>query len=227
MFAHIFSIQARSTSSTSYFDIDPERLLKVNSKENETDNIPKPILPGTDEGMEHFRMEQYRRMQERREQAKAKMKEMIENPNNYVSETTELMNEEQIDSLREEVLKTDPNLEEEEHRWLRNNNNNNNRNKYVNNNNMYYSENYNKNNYNNNNRNGNKRTKYNNKNNYNPYDINDLADPSQYFSEWSQAYRMLGSYISCDHGGVGYYGGQDMRGCSRWILWASVSKENC
>ena len=65
-----------------------------------------------------------------------------------------------------------------------------------------------------------------------------LADPSQEYDKWAQAYRMLGGFIDCDHDKDGDddhnsgdnnnnnnndYGGDDASACSRWMLWAAVS----
>ncbi len=133
-------------------------------------------------------------MKKRREEAKEKMKTMLEHPEKFTSTQSskvERMTPEQIQSLKEDIERhVDPNLEQKQHRWLRNRN-------------------------------------YSSKNEYNPYDLNNLADPGAYYSEWAQAYRMLGAFISCDNGGVGYYGGRNNEGCSRWIMWAAVSILNC
>lgn len=183
--------QSTATSKTkSYFDIPIPK--------NETQPIaedgtiprpkPRPRAPQTDDEIQEFKLEQSRRMKERREKAREKMKEMIKNPNEFKTGKTEKMTEEQINSLREEIQEEDPHLEKEEHRWLRNRNSNSNT-----------------------------------RNNKNDYDLGNLADPGEYYSEWAQAYRMLGAFISCDDGGVGYYGGRNYQGCSRYIMWAAVS----
>jgi hypothetical protein len=60
------------------------------------------------------------------------------------------------------------------------------------------------------------------------------ADPGQDYDMWSQAYRMLGGFIDCDHQksqGSGDHneegGGNNNAGnnqaCSRWMMWAAVS----
>ena len=56
-----------------------------------------------------------------------------------------------------------------------------------------------------------------------------LADPSEEYDKWAQAYRFLGAYIDCDHGwGEGGNshdngGGNEGGGaCSRWMIWAAV-----
>lgn len=56
-----------------------------------------------------------------------------------------------------------------------------------------------------------------------------FVDPGEDYDMWSQAYRMLGGFIDCDNkddsGGSGDNGGDDGDGaCSRWMMWASVSK---
>ena len=118
---------------------------------------------------------------------------MIENPQLYTNPKTELMTEENVNSFRDEIIKKDPNLENEDHRWLR--------------------------------------SIYNNKNTYNPYDLNNLADPSKDYDGWAQGFRMLGAFISCDNGVEGYNNGynngeEQEQGCSRYIMWAAVSEVN-
>jgi len=65
--------------------------------------------------------------------------------------------------------------------------------------------------------------------------LNNLADPSQSYDKWSQAYRMLGGMIDCDHdkdqgsnhGGKNNNNGQTKEGaCSRWMLWAAYVNPN-
>ena len=58
------------------------------------------------------------------------------------------------------------------------------------------------------------------------------ADPGDDYDMWQQAYRMLGGFIDCDHQkseGSGDNGGGsgdgDDEACSRWMMWASVSKK--
>lgn len=57
-----------------------------------------------------------------------------------------------------------------------------------------------------------------------------FVDPGEDYDMWSQAYRMLGGFIDCDnrkdddggsHDGDGDGGGG---ACSRWMMWASVSR---
>jgi hypothetical protein len=69
-----------------------------------------------------------------------------------------------------------------------------------------------------------------------------MVDPSQFYDKWAQAYRMLGGFIDCDHdksqnsrdnknnnNGNGNNNNKNgnnnysQNGCSRWMLWASVS----
>jgi hypothetical protein len=60
-----------------------------------------------------------------------------------------------------------------------------------------------------------------------------LADPSQSYDKWAQAYRMLGAMIDCDnskdegsHDKNNNKDGDNQGGssqtCSRWMLWAAV-----
>lgn len=62
--------------------------------------------------------------------------------------------------------------------------------------------------------------------NSNTQDETVFADTSQYYDSWAQAYRMLGSFISCDIDETNEYnydyGGNN---CIRWVMWAAVS--NC
>lgn len=53
-----------------------------------------------------------------------------------------------------------------------------------------------------------------------------LADPSQDYDKWAQAYRMLGGFIDCDHskdgGSHDNNNGNNGGACSRWMMWAAV-----
>jgi len=54
-----------------------------------------------------------------------------------------------------------------------------------------------------------------------------FADPGEDYDMWSQAYRMLGGFIDCDHkihqgGSHDNNNNADDKSCSRWMLWASV-----
>jgi hypothetical protein len=58
------------------------------------------------------------------------------------------------------------------------------------------------------------------------------ADPGDDYDMWQQAYRMLGGFIDCDHqksdgsgDNDGGSGDGDGEACSRWMMWASVSKK--
>lgn len=187
-------------SSKLSFDIHPKthRQNHVGIKNHDTKESTDHVLSQTPEEMESFRLEKFRRMQKRREMARETIKEMIENPQNYMTEKTELMSEDQINDFREEIMKKDPSLEKKEHRWLR---------RYSNS----------------------------NKSTYNPYKLNHLANPGEYYNEWAQAYRMLGAFISCEnsgnnnggnnHGGNNH-GGNDNQGCKRFVIWAAVSERN-
>ena len=73
--------------------------------------------------------------------------------------------------------------------------------------------------------------------NYDPYSNAGLADPSQQYDKWQQAYRMLGGFIDCDHAKVSndhHSGDQDQQqnqdgagvGCSRWMMWAAVRTDS-
>ena len=65
---------------------------------------------------------------------------------------------------------------------------------------------------------------------YEAYSEGFLADPSQEYDKWAQAYRLLGGYIDCDHpwgqGGHSHEeegGDNDQEACSRWMIYATVS----
>jgi hypothetical protein len=53
-----------------------------------------------------------------------------------------------------------------------------------------------------------------------------MADPSQNYDKWAQAYRMLGGYIDCDHPKSSNKDGgsrdSNNMACSRWMIWAAV-----
>lgn len=61
---------------------------------------------------------------------------------------------------------------------------------------------------------------------------NPLADPSQYYDKWAQAYRMLGAFIDCDHPKQSNNNHRSRDGnnqkegnsnaCARWMMWAAV-----
>jgi hypothetical protein len=75
--------------------------------------------------------------------------------------------------------------------------------------------------------------KNNNNNNNNPYDYIGLADPTVSYDKWAQAYRMLGGFIDCDHpksnnknGNQQQQNSQQNSGCSRWMMWAAVSRNS-
>ena len=62
-------------------------------------------------------------------------------------------------------------------------------------------------------------------------DLIAYADPGDDYDMWQQAYRMLGGFIDCDNSksdgsgdGGGEGGGEDGEACSRWMMWASVSR---
>lgn len=59
-----------------------------------------------------------------------------------------------------------------------------------------------------------------------------FVDPGGDYDMWSQAFRMLGGFIDCDNqksegdgedGGGGSQDGGNAK-CSRWMMWAAVSK---
>jgi len=59
-----------------------------------------------------------------------------------------------------------------------------------------------------------------------------VADPTQDYDKWAQAYRMLGAFIDCDHDKSegsqdgGGNGGGGNGACSRWMMWAAVRSFN-
>mmetsp|Transcript_22662 Transcript_22662/g.27793 ORF Transcript_22662/g.27793 Transcript_22662/m.27793 type:complete len:819 (+) Transcript_22662:81-2537(+) len=86
---------------------------------------PRKRIPHTEEEIEAEKIDRERRILERREKARETMKEMIKNPQNYMdNDKVELMNEDQINAVRDQAITEDPNLEKEQHRWLRSNSRN-------------------------------------------------------------------------------------------------------
>lgn len=65
-----------------------------------------------------------------------------------------------------------------------------------------------------------------------PYQSSFMADDTEYYDEWAQAYRLLGAFVDCGHdkdgdsgdGGGGYYGNEGK--CSRWSMWAAYVNPN-
>lgn len=62
-----------------------------------------------------------------------------------------------------------------------------------------------------------------------------LADPTQEYDKWAQAYRMLGGFIDCDHSkeeerhhsqDQDQNQNKDTVACSRWMMWASYVNPN-
>lgn len=56
------------------------------------------------------------------------------------------------------------------------------------------------------------------------YDLSSrMADPSQEYDMWQQAYRTVGAFIDCDHVVQDSHdsGNNDGMGCSRWMMWAA------
>lgn len=80
-----------------------------------------------------------------------------------------------------------------------------------------------------------RRAGWNSNSNYDPYSNAGLADPSQQYDKWQQAYRMLGGFIDCDHPKVSnnHKSGDNQQnqdagtvGCSRWMMWAAYVDPN-
>ncbi|KAL3788932.1 hypothetical protein HJC23_000216 [Cyclotella cryptica] len=74
---------------------------------------------------------------------------------------------------------------------------------------------------------------------YNPYSASGLAENTQYYDKWQQAYRFLGGFIDCDHSWS--QGSHDKNNnnnrnqnnnqngnsaCSRWMMWAAYIDPN-
>mmetsp|Transcript_16430 Transcript_16430/g.35517 ORF Transcript_16430/g.35517 Transcript_16430/m.35517 type:complete len:643 (+) Transcript_16430:331-2259(+) len=70
--------------------------------------------------------------------------------------------------------------------------------------------------------------------NGNPYEpAGGLAEETNYYDKWSQAYRFLGGYIDCSHSWGGgsqdsgdNNGGEGGGACSRWMMWAAYTDPN-
>jgi hypothetical protein len=107
---------------TSIFDIK-----RTSSKLREKKSIEtqRKMLPQTEDEIKQNRIERTRRIQERRESAKEKIREIVENPHEYSSNSAELISENELVSMRKDLLRDDPNLEREESRLLWNKSNQN------------------------------------------------------------------------------------------------------
>jgi hypothetical protein len=155
------------------------------SKQKNKNDIPKQI-PLTREEQYRHRQERSERIKRRRDEAKVKIKEMIESPDQYKSGNAQIMTEDEMDRVLQRVLEEDPEFELPKNQWFRS---------------VWGSyKGYQK----------------------EEYEIYGLADPSAYYDEWAQAYRMLGAFITCDEGDMVYYNGEEEKECTRWILWAAV-----
>mmetsp|Transcript_8578 Transcript_8578/g.9826 ORF Transcript_8578/g.9826 Transcript_8578/m.9826 type:complete len:558 (+) Transcript_8578:107-1780(+) len=79
-----------------------------------------------------------------------------------------------------------------------------------------------------------RRASWNSNSNYEAYGYAGMADPSQEYDKWQQAYRMLGGFIDCDHSkdDDDHKSGDDEDlyekedACSRWMMWAAYVDPN-
>jgi len=107
-------VSAQPSQKTSIFDTEiPSYLRKV--PEIKSKQLP---IPRTPEDLKKARIQKDKRMQERRENAKEKIREMIDNPNEYSTDRAERMTKDDLDSLRTSVETDDPLLKMPENRWL-------------------------------------------------------------------------------------------------------------
>lgn len=113
------SFGVESVQDTSIFD-SPHKAshLKRNLNAIPDNHHKPPPLPRTKEEYEKARVEKAKRMAQQRENAKAKIREMMENPNEYSTGKAEEMSQGSIRDLKAGVLKTDPKLEKTQNRWL-------------------------------------------------------------------------------------------------------------
>lgn len=135
-----------------------------NNNSNNNNNNNRPKAPFTAKEKEIHRQEQTRRMKNRRESAKRKIQEMVENPHIYSNLNehyhVDRLSPTDILQIHEEAIVDDPMLERSENQWLR----------------QAWGGWSNK----------------NNRKGQDAYTLFNLADPSEYYDEWAQAYRMLG-----------------------------------
>jgi len=157
-----------------------------------------PRAPFTKDERNKHKKDRSRRIKERRENAREKIKDMIENPHLYApsannnSTTAKKMTAEEIRRIREEALQKDPTLQRPENQWIR------------------------------------RAWGWGSSSSNSYEEVESLyVDSTQYYDSWAQGYRMLGSFISCDldeNNEYNYdYGGNN---CVRWVLWAAYLNPN-
>lgn len=112
--------------SKSVFDTEPKYDYSATDPPNfmNDDNFllfNNPRIPQTSGEREDYRLKRHRRMEERKLKAKETMKEILHDPQRYMSDKAELVSEEEIELLKDDLVKSNPNLDKEQHRWLWNN----------------------------------------------------------------------------------------------------------
>jgi hypothetical protein len=103
-----------SSTPTTVFDtsINQTQSLPFN-------NIQRPSIPRTTQELQQEQQNKRTRIKARRELAKEKMRQMIENPHEFSTKNAEKMSEEEIQSLRDDLQQQDPELlQRPEGRWL-------------------------------------------------------------------------------------------------------------
>jgi hypothetical protein len=76
-------------------------------------------IPRTLEEWKQEKQNRIRRIQRRRELAREKMRQIIENPHEFSTGHAEKMNQDELDSLMNDLRQQDPYLQRPESRWLR------------------------------------------------------------------------------------------------------------
>jgi len=103
-----------SSNSGSIF----EKIQKPNERVNNED-APRQSIPRTRDEFLAEHANRSERMQQQRETARDKIREMMDNPQLY-SQSPERLSEEDMSNLEKEAIRDDPNFERKENRWLRN-----------------------------------------------------------------------------------------------------------
>lgn len=108
------------TNSTVESDVDNERVLLNQPPPSSFRGTQQSAIRQTSANSKQHKIEQNERIQEQKDRAKEKIKEILENPHQYSSDASEIMSGDEVASIKENIMKHDPNLEREENRWLRN-----------------------------------------------------------------------------------------------------------
>lgn len=108
------AVATSSSNSGSIFD----NIQKPNERMNNKGG-PRQSIPRTRDEFLAEDAKRSERMQQQRETARDKIREMMDNPQLY-SQSPERLSEEEMSNLEKEAIRDDPNFERKENRWLRN-----------------------------------------------------------------------------------------------------------